>query len=118
MTTAAQRTLRKAQRETLERALDTFLRIENLPAPQKEYKFHPTQNWRFDRAWPDLMLAAECEGGTWARGRHVRGSGFEADCEKYNEAAILGWRVLRFTGRMIQDGRAVEQIKRAMNDTR
>lgn len=44
----------------------------------------------------------EIEGGVWSRGRHVRGSGFEKDCEKHNEAAALGWSVFRFTGGMLE----------------
>ena len=70
--------------------------------------------WRFDMAWPRLMLAVEVEGGIWARGRHVRGKGFEADCEKYNEAALAGWRVLRVTGAMVQDGRALQYVERGI----
>jgi len=30
-----------------------------------------------------------------------------------NEAVILGWRVLRFTGGMVQDGTAITTIERA-----
>ena len=71
-----------------------------------EHKFHPDRKWRFDFAWPDRFIAAEVEGAEFANGRHTRGSGFTADCEKYNAAAQLGWRVFRFTGGMVRDGRA------------
>jgi len=40
------------------------------------------------------MLAVEVDGGTWTGGRHTRGAGFEADCEKLNAAVIAGFRVL------------------------
>lgn len=50
-----------------------------------------------DYAWPDALVALEVEGGVWTGGRHTRGAGFLADMEKYNEAARLGWRVLRCT---------------------
>ena len=43
-------------------------------------------------------------------GRHTRGSGFEADCVKYAEAMLLGYRVLRVTPAMIADGRAVDYV--------
>jgi hypothetical protein len=78
-----------------------------LPAPIREYRFAPPRLWRFDLAWPFLRLALEIEGGTWTAGRHVRGKGYENDCEKYNAAALAGWRVLRVTTDMIQDGRAL-----------
>ena len=65
--------------------------------PEREYKFHPERKWRFDFAWPEKMIAIECEGGIWSGGRHTRGIGFINDCEKYNEATILGWRILRVT---------------------
>jgi hypothetical protein len=71
-----------------------------------EYRFEPTRKWRFDFAWPELMIAAEVEGGTWQTSRHTNPIGFERDCEKYNRASQLGWRVFRFTGDMVRDGRA------------
>lgn len=62
-----------------------------------EFKFHPTRKWRFDFADVDNKIAVELEGGIWINGRHNRGKGYESDIEKYNEALILGWRVLRYT---------------------
>lgn len=88
---------------------------ESLPEVVREYRFHPDRRWRFDFAFLQVRLAIECEGGTWTRGRHTRGAGFRGDCEKYNEAAILGWRVLRFTAGMIDDARAtMDAIARAL----
>lgn len=62
-----------------------------------EFKFHPTRKWRFDRADVGNRIAIEFDGGVWIKGRHTRGSGFVRDCEKFNEAAALGWRILRYT---------------------
>lgn len=87
-----------------------------LPWPVEEFRFHPKRKWRFDLAWPDRKLAVEIEGGTWARGRHTRGKGFRGDCEKYNEALFLGWRVLRVTTGMVNDGTALGYIERALAD--
>jgi len=39
----------------------------------------------------------EIEGGIYIQGRHNRPQGFAADAEKYLEAALAGWRVLRLT---------------------
>ena len=44
--------------------------------------------WAFDRAWPDLKVAIEIDGGTFSRGAHVRGKGIENDHEKTAEAIV------------------------------
>ena len=101
----------------LEETLANQMRLMGLPEPEREYWFAKEalgRNWRFDFAWPDRKIAVECEGGTWARGRHVRGAGFWRDCEKYNAAALLGWCVLRYTSDMIADGVAMVQIMDAL----
>jgi len=85
----------------LEQAFLFYVNALGLPKPDREWRFHPKRRWRFDFAWPDRLVAVECEGGTWSEGRHVRGKGFESDCWKYNSAAVLGWKVLRVTGGML-----------------
>lgn len=90
------------------------LRALKLPTAHREYRFHDKRRWRFDFAWPDRMLAVEVEGGVWTQGRHTRGSGFIADTEKYNTAALLGWTVLRFHGGAITSGEAVNTVQEAL----
>lgn len=90
------------------------LQMSGLPAPQREFLFHKRRKWRFDFAWPDLMIAVEVEGGVWSNGRHVRGEGYEKDCEKYNEAQLMGWMVLRFTPGMIKRGKASGIVEKAV----
>lgn len=97
-----------------ERSLETQLRYISAPPHRAEYRFDPSRMWRFDFAWPELLVAAEVEGGSWSGGRHVRGGGFEADCDKYNEAAIRGWLVLRLPTSYVNDGRGVQLIGRAL----
>jgi len=87
-----------------------------LPTPVKELQFAEGRQWRFDFAWPVQMVAVEIEGGTWSGGRHTRGMGFERDCEKYNQAALDGWTVLRATGAMVRDGRALAAAKMALEE--
>ena len=99
----------------LEALLGFQMRAAGLPTPKREYVFHNTRKWRFDFAWPDRMLAAEVEGGVYRQGRHTRGSGFVNDCEKLNEAALLGWRVLRLPGPWVGSGEALEWIERGLN---
>ena len=62
------------------------------PAPECEYRFHSKRKWRYDLAWPNEKIAIEIQGGTFTSGRHTRGLGYAADCEKLNSAQLLGWR--------------------------
>ena len=86
-----------------------------------EYRFHGTRKWRFDFAHPGRRIAVEIEGGIFARGRlgHSTGVGIKKDMKKYNEAALLGWTVLRYmpeqTGEMLRD---VERMVRKRVDIR
>lgn len=98
----------------LEDTLEFYIRVNNLPEPVREFRFHPRRRWRFDLAWPAAQVAVEVEGGTWSGGRHTRGRGFGEDCEKYNEALILGWRVVRVTGEQIENGAALDWIRRVL----
>jgi len=104
-----------------EAALLDKLVESDLPSPAIEYLFAKEvgRAFRFDFAWPehDPPIGLEAEGGTWSRGRHVRGRGFEKDAEKYNQAALLGWVVLRVTGAMIRDGRAMAYLRAAFNSS-
>lgn len=73
------------------------------------------KDWRFDFAIPDKKIAVEIEGGIWIKGRHTRGSGFKQDCEKYANALILGWRVLRVTGQHVKSGQALDWLLKLLN---
>lgn len=72
-------------------------RTAGLPIPTPEHQFHPTRGWQFDYAWPLHLVALEIEGGIWKKGggAHSHPLNIERDLEKYSEAAILGWRVVR-----------------------
>lgn len=85
-----------------------------LPRPEREFKFHPVRKWRFDFCWPSKSLAVEVEGGVFVQGRHTRGAGMERDMEKYAEAMLLGWRVLRVSTRQIQSGQALTWVERLL----
>lgn len=97
----------------LEDDLAGQMKLAAIPTPEREHRFWPGRRHRFDFAWIQHNLAVEVEGGTWNGGRHVTGKGFESDVIKYNEAAIRGWVVLRFTAAMVHDGRALVMIERA-----
>jgi hypothetical protein len=87
--------------------------------PAREFYFaRPLRRWRFDFAWPKERVAVEIEGGHWTNGRHTRGSGFRDDCEKYSEAAIRGWCVIRATADMVRSGYASDLAMTALNEAR
>lgn len=106
----------KAKTEELELTVLTQCRFLRLPEPVRQLRFDPERKWAFDLAWPDYMVAVEVEGGQWipGGGRHQRGKGLDEDASKYNHAAIGGWLVLRITTDMVNDGRGVKFIERAL----
>lgn len=90
------------------------VRAFRMPTPIREHRFHSRRMWRFDFAWPELMIAVEIEGGTTINGAHVRPAGYRKDCQKYNEAALLGWKVIRGDSKMVKDGTLLQFAKRAL----
>jgi very-short-patch-repair endonuclease len=107
-----------APKSRLEELLAIELRANGVPEPVREHRFHDSRRWRFDFAWPEHRLAVEVEGGTYVGGRHTRPAGFAADCAKYNTAAALGWRVLRYTGGRVRSGVAAREIAKALEGAR
>ena len=94
------------------------LRASQVPGFVTEYHFARAigRRWRFDIAFPFYQLAVELEGGVWVRGggRHNRGAGFINDCMKYNQAVLMGWRVLRFTRETVDSGEALQMVEDAL----
>jgi very-short-patch-repair endonuclease len=75
---------------------------DNIPPALPEFKFDEAfdRKHRFDFAFPEYKVAVEVEGNAWkvpGGGKHMQ----DADLEKYNIAAMLGWRVLRFSPEML-----------------
>lgn len=101
-----------------------FLAEFKIPAPEFEYKFHPTRKWRFDLAWPMIfgrhpgafpLVAIEVQGGIWGGGRHNRGAAMLKEWDKLNEAAAMGWRILYCQPRDLCTFNFVSTLKRALN---
>jgi very-short-patch-repair endonuclease len=103
---------RKTRSSEGEETLALILRASKIPFV-REYRFHPTRQWRADFALVEHRVLIEVEGGIWSGGRHLRGKGYEADLVKYNQAAIDGWSVLRFSTGQVKSG-AAEGTIRAM----
>jgi very-short-patch-repair endonuclease len=84
----------------------------HIPAPVREFRFHPTRQWRFDFAWPAHRFAIEIDGIVGnGKGRHQTAAGMRGDLEKLHEAHMLGWKVYRCSGDMISSGRVLEAIE-------
>lgn len=119
--------------------IDWQLLAAGIPPAETEFRFAASigRNWAFDHCWPHHKIALEIEGGGFGRyvvitqgherrkgksipikpgtairfgGRHNTGAGLQADAEKYNRAAILGWLVIRATTTMVRDGDAIRDL--------
>jgi very-short-patch-repair endonuclease len=103
----------------LEEEFALILRAFGLPKPERQFKFDPDRNWRFDFAWVDQRVAVEIEGGIWSRGKsgHTSGAGITRDAEKSNAAQLQGWLVLRFVESHLKDGSAIEWTRQALGIT-
>lgn len=88
--------------------------VHGIPEPFFEYTFCEGRKWRFDLCWRAELLAVEVQGGIHVGGRHVRGAALEAEHEKLNAAAILGYRVLFVQPRQVQSGYLWELVKLAL----
>lgn len=94
----------------------TLAVAERYGKPVREWEFHPVRKWRFDLAWPALRVAFEREGlaKPGGKSRHTQKDGYAGDCEKYNEASLSGWVVIRATTRQIESGAAAGWLLRAL----
>ena len=63
-----------------------------------EFKFCETRRWRSDFYIPELNTLVEYEGLTSSyKGGHQSKIGYTNNCEKYNQASLLGFKLLRYT---------------------
>lgn len=94
-------------------------RALHIAEPIPEFRFTTYRRWRFDFAWPLFMLALEIEGGIWREGggAHSHPLNIARDCEKYSEAAILGWRILRVPPEQLLSV-GLDRVRRALAMTR
>ena len=78
---------------------------------EREYRFHNKRRWRFDFYIPSKNLLVECQGGVWINGGHNRGKGYTDNVEKMNEAVLMGYKVMWFTGDHVAAGTAIDMIR-------
>jgi hypothetical protein len=107
----------------LERIAEALIKEAGLPEPIREFHFCEGRRWRCDfvfmyptERFPMKGCILEVEGGLYmpGGGRHNRGSSMTADMEKYNEAALLGYTVLRVTKYHLINGQAIRWVKTAL----
>lgn len=104
----------------LETTFALMLQDTGIPEPTRQYRFCPGRRWAFDFCWPAERIAVEVEGGIWLQTNngyskgHANPKRFISDCEKYNQAACDGWRVLRVTAEHIDSGQAVQWLQRML----
>lgn len=95
-----------------------------------EHVFFPGRKWRFDYAIIEHKIAIEVEGATYKKttfkskktgenitvmgGRHNIGEGYLNDMEKYNAAAMIGWRVFRVTPAGLLKSKTLDMLKSAI----
>jgi hypothetical protein len=78
-----------------------------------EYEFATRidRKWRADRAWPDVRVMVELDGGSFmAKGGHTS----RVDRGRDNFAALDGWLVLRFDERYVDAGLAHRHLAAAL----
>lgn len=98
--------------ELIERACGLIQKKVSIPF-KREYRFYKPRRWKFDVAWPELLIAVEIHGGVYdrgpkGRGRHVRPEGFMNDREKMNKAIELGWKVLEYGTAQVNEDMAIQ----------
>jgi len=115
--------IEQANKDHLERALLTQIRMYGLPEGQAQFRAVPGRKWAWDRAWPELRLLVEVQGGIMSS--KVKGadglvrvmghnsiSGILRDHEKHNAATLEGWYVLYANTKTINDASFVQTLAR------
>lgn len=97
-------------RSELEIDMDRQMVEHQIQTPTLEHRFDPVRKWRFDFAWPNLMLALEVEGSV----HRIKGR-FKSDIEKYAMAQLAGWTVLRVARAQIKNGQAILWLQEMIN---
>jgi hypothetical protein len=132
-------TTRVNRRESAEQLFASQCRSYRLPKFITQHMFALEElgrKWKFDVAFPEYRVAIEIEGlvvqrlhvatlddagkiqklelKTIVTGRHATVQGFTEDCEKYANAAALGWTVVRFAQKQVASSYAVQLTQRAL----
>jgi hypothetical protein len=77
---------------------------------ERHAKSKRSKRYRADFAHLPSQSLIEIQGGTFNRGRHVTGSGYERDARKFNLATMGGWKVFLLTTQTAKDSFWLERI--------
>lgn len=111
---ALDKEVRAAKKLMAREAFFRALVANGLPLPGWEVRFHDERGWRLDYAWEAERVALEVDGGLYVNGGHNRGAYMEEMHQKFNEAATLGWRVLRTVPKKLTNSDTLDVIRRAL----
>ncbi len=78
----------------------------------QEFRFNSVRKFRFDYAHLKMKIAVEMEGGIYQGTGHAKIGRYLSDMEKYNDAQIRGWVVLRYAHG--QESLITNDIKRVL----
>lgn len=92
----------RKQKQFIDSSLIAFVLQYDLSL-KREFLFTTDRKWRFDWAIPSIKFAFEYEGIFSTKSRHTTGIGYSKDVEKYNNAALTGWKVIRLTALNYKD---------------
>lgn len=86
---------------------------------EHEFCFAPPRRWRSDWRIVGTTLLVEFEGGLFKKRKagHSSVSGILRDVEKYNEAMLAGWTVIRITPKHVESGQALQWVEQAVAQT-
>lgn len=84
---------------------DKFLVLITEAAPEitieRQVKVIKGRKFAYDFCLPEQRVLIEIQGGTFSGGRHTRGYGYSADCEKLRLATFDGWKILWYDSKSI-----------------
>ena len=113
--------LSDSHKKRFEQRISNALRLAGMSFHQ-EYRFDSKRMFRFDFAFPDQKIAIEFEGGVFSakKSGHTSGMGYFNNCDKYNLATLLGWRILRYTSKHLDNNgefKIPDDVKGLMRNT-
>lgn len=83
---------------------------------EREFFFHPTRKWRSDWRVKATRVLIEFEGGLFKKraAGHSSVTGILRDLDKYNEAALAGFTVIRVAPPHVKSGQGLKWVERAI----